>query len=209
MKSLNVFSITPQLFPSSLGNGKSNSNQRLSLVQLCTSTQHLTRNEKSMMSQINEDCDGYKICSQIIWYASLQGIKLNSPPLLSYGLYLWILTNPHSEGVGVSLQRLGNKWHYSFLLAFSLGLPTLGEAFCHVMTTAKQLYGETHKIRTRALLPTAMQVSHLRSGSSSYNQPLAETAALANILTATAGEMLTNKHPAGPLPNVWPAETLK
>ena len=60
----------------------------------------------------------------------------------------------------MSLLRLEPQRHCGFCL--TLGPVALGEAHCHV----RQPYGEVPVMRNWGLQPTAMWVSHLRSGSS-------------------------------------------
>ena len=136
---------------------------------MCTSTQQLKRRSPWWISQMTENCDGYKICSQIIWFSSLLGIKLNSPCLPSVGCSEWLDSNEQKWGRGCDTAETRSKDHYSVLLAFSLGSHTLG---WHLPRQENSWApsGETHKLRNQGLLPIAVQESHLLYGSSGYNQ---------------------------------------
>ena len=91
---------------------------------MCTSTQQLKRISPWQISQMTENCDGYKICSQIIWFFSLLGIKLNSPRFPSGSCSEWLDSNEQKWGYGCDAAETRSKDHYSFLLALSLGSHT-------------------------------------------------------------------------------------
>lgn len=107
---------------------------------------------------------------------SFQEVKPNSPPL-EYGLNLvsnfwWIGNKVDKE---VVLCNFGG-WVIkvtaaSFLL--SLGSLALGKAICHVMRQLKQTCGEelgpSAFTEKWDILPTAMWVNYLRSGSSNHS----------------------------------------
>lgn len=63
--------------------------------------------------------------------------------------------------------RVLQKWWCVASALFSPRSPAVGEAHCHVVKVRKLPCGEPHRVRNSGLLPTAMWVSRLGSGSSS------------------------------------------